>query len=247
MPPPADTGAPANARGGAALVVEMVSDLACPWCWLGLRRLMAARDALAELDVEILFRPYELDPQIPAEGVDYRTYMQARTNAAGQDQAARDRFVAMRTALEDYGKAEGVAFDFAGMTRRVNTFDAHRLVRWAQGQGKGAAAKEALFHAYFAEHRDISDAGVLSQIADTVGLDGEIVAGLLAKGADVRAVRDEQALFVKMGIRGVPTYVGNRSIAVQGAESAEKLADFLRTLAARQPAPRPISQARPDA
>lgn len=227
------------------IVIEMVSDLVCPWCWLGLRRLQAARAMAEEVEVKVLFRPFELDPTIPAEGTDYKAYMKARlggTGAPGEDEKT-SRFRAMRVALEQYGEAEGIPFDFDGITWRPNTLDAHRLVRWAQGQERAEAAKEALFAAYFTDHRDIGDHGVLTDIAGAIGLDTKIVADLLASGADTDAVREEEAMFQRMGVRGVPTYIGNRQTAVQGAEEAEKLAKFIRTLAAQVPAERPLGSA----
>lgn len=224
------------------VTIEMVSDLACPWCWLGLRRLIAAREMTPDVDAVILFRPYELDPAIPPEGVDYKSYMRARTGSSGDGEEAgqSSRFKAMRSALEEYGATEGIPFDFAGMTWRPNTLDAHRLVRWAQGQDRGSQAKEALFNAYFAEHRDIGSHRVLCDIAEDIGLERAIVERLLASDADMDSVRQEEAVFQQMGVRGVPTYIGNRSIAVQGAESAERLARFIRTLAAQMPTERPL-------
>lgn len=226
------------------VTIEMVSDLACPWCWLGLRRLQAARTIASEVETVVLFRAYELDPTIPAEGVDYKSYMKPRVGSAteGDTGDQPSRFRAMRTALEEYGADEGIPFDFAGMTWRPNTLNAHRLVRWAQGQNKGAEAKEALFNAYFAQHHDIGSHDVLATIAEEIGLEREIVEKLLSSDADVDAVRQEEATFQQMGVRGVPTYIGNRSIAVQGAESAEKLARFIRTMAAQMPAERPLAK-----
>jgi len=228
-----------------SITIEMVSDLVCPWCWLGLRRLEAARELTPEIEAELLFRPYELDPTIPREGVDYKTYMQAKLGGTGGDDEdpARSRFRAMREALEQYGAEEGIPFAFDGITVRPNTLDAHRLVRWAQGQDRGAAVKEALFAAYFRDHRDIGRQEVLGEIAGEIGLDREIVADLLARDADLDAVRREQAIFRDMGVRGVPTYIGDRRVAVQGAESAEKLARFIATLAARAPQERTIAGA----
>lgn len=219
------------------VTVEMVSDLVCPWCWLGLRRIRSAIALASDVQVDLLFRPYELDPTLPAEGTDYKAYMTSRLGGTGDagESPQTSRFRAMREALEQYGEAENIPFDFSGIKVRPNTFDAHRLVRWAQGQGLGAAAKEALFTAYFRDHRDIGRREVLCDIADEIGLDGVIVGDLLDRNADRDAVRAEQQLFLDMGIRGVPTYVGDRRFAVQGAESAEKLAKFLRTLAAHQP------------
>jgi predicted DsbA family dithiol-disulfide isomerase len=188
-----------------------------------------------DLEVELIFRPFELDPTIPAEGVDYKAHMKEKF---GSD-AGKDRANAMRQALIDYGEAEGIPYRFDQITRRPNSFNAHRLVRRAQGQQKGAAAKEALFKAYFSDGRDIGETDVRVDIAREIDLDPGIVVELLPTDADVQNVRNEEALFQQMGISGVPTYIAIRRVAVQGAETAEKLARFLRDAAARLPEERP--------
>ena len=221
------------------LHIEMVSDLVCPWCWVGLRRLQGAMSLEPDLDVEILFRPFELDPTIPAGGVDYKDYMKQRF---GSDQS-KDRANQMRDLLIQYGVEEGIPFQFDRITRRPNSFNAHRLVRWAQGQNLGMAAKEALFEAYFSKGLDIGDHEVLVTIAAKIGLDPNLVSDLLAGEADVDRTREEQNLFRQMGISGVPTYIAHRQIAVQGAESSEKLARFLKTAAAQMPTERPLQDA----
>jgi predicted DsbA family dithiol-disulfide isomerase len=186
-----------------------------------------------------LFRPYELDPTIPKEGVDYKAYMSSRVSSP----EGKERMATMRQALIDYGTAENIPYRFDAVTHRPNSFDAHRLVRWAQGQGKGGAAKEALFRAYFNEARDVGDHGVLTDIARQIDLDADIVADLLKSGADTDIVREEAETFRQMGIAGVPTYIANRRVAVQGAESAEKLARFIRHAASLLPQERPAGQA----
>jgi len=221
------------------VVVEMVSDIVCPWCWLGLRRIEEARRLAPEVEVQLLFRPYELDPTIPKEGVDYKAYMSSRVSSP----EGRERMAMMRQALIDYGTAEDIPYRFDAVTHRPSSFDAHRLVRWAQGQGKGSAAKEALFRAYFNEARDVGDHGVLTEIARTIDLDPDIVADLLKSGADTDVVREEAETFRQMGISGVPTYIANRRVAVQGAESAEKLARFIRHAASLLPQERPAGPA----
>lgn len=221
------------------LHIEMVSDLVCPWCWVGLRRLKGAIEMVPELNVEILFRPFELDGTIPPGGTDYKAYMKARF---GSDQS-RDRANSMKDALIQYGQEEGIPFDFDKITRRPNSFNAHRLVRWAQGQELGLQAKEALFDAYFSKGLDIGDHETLVTVAAQIGLDPNIVSDLLASDADVDSTRQEQELFRQMGISGVPTFIAHRQIAVQGAESSEKLARFLQTAAAQMPQERPMAGA----
>lgn len=221
------------------LQIEMVSDLVCPWCWVGLRRLQGAIELVPELDVEVLFRPFELDPTVPAGGTDYKEYMKARF---GSDQG-RDKSNQMRDLLIQYGKDEGIPFHFDRITRRPNSFNAHRVVRWAQGQGHGMAAKEALFEAVFSKGQDIGDHETLVTIAAKIGLDANLVSDLLAGEADVENTRNEQNMFRQMGISGVPTFIAHRQIAVQGAETSEKIARFLRSAAEHVPGQRPTASA----
>lgn len=219
------------------VTLEMVSDLVCPWCWLGLRRIRRAMELVPDVEVNLLFRPYELDPTIPMEGVDYKAYS---AHAFSSD-AAKERARMMRNALVKYGEEEDVPFDFENITTRPNSLNAHRVVRWAQGQGKAADAKEALFSAFFSDGRDIGNTDVLIDIAASVGLDASIVGDLLASDADIAAVRKEEDAFREMGVAGVPTYIANRRLAIQGAESVEKLSGFLTTAAAHMPKERGLA------
>lgn len=214
------------------VMIEMVSDLVCPWCWLGLRRLQAAiAEVQGEIDVEVVYRPFQLDPTVPAGGMPYKAYMAEKFGQADEDEksASKDRFSQMRSALEQFGEAEGIPFRFSGIEVRPNTVDAHRVIRWAQGQGKGWAAKELLFNAYFNEHRDIGDKQVLCDIAEKAGLDRALVNDLLNGEADIQNVLQEEVAFRRMGISGVPVFIANRKVAAQGAEDVHKLVRFLRT------------------
>ena len=206
------------------LPIEMVSDLVCPWCWLGLRRLKSAMALAPEVEIDLVFRPYELDPTTPAEGRDYKEAMASKFSSP----EAKERANTMRDMLVKAGAEEGVPFDFDKITRRPNTINAHRVVRWAQGQGKGMEAKEALFSAYFEHGRDIGDIEVLIEIGASVGLDKALLADLIKGPADLEKTQMEAQQFRQMGVTGVPTFVAGRAIAVQGAENAEKLAKFLR-------------------
>mgnify|MGYP005682370951 FL=1 len=221
-----------------SVLIEMVSDLVCPWCWLGMRRLNEAIAMIGdEFPVEVIYRPYQLDPTVPREGMPYKEYMAAKFGGAGDSEKSeqKDRFSAMRQMLEQYGEAEGIPFKFSGIEVRPNTLDAHRLLRWAQGQNLGYGMKEALFHAYFTDHRDIGDKDVLADIGASVGMDRNLLIDLLSRDADLENVMREEAAYRQMGISGVPTYIANRKVAVQGAEEAGKLARFLRTAANEYP------------
>lgn len=214
------------------VLIEMISDVVCPWCWLGKRRIESAIALVPDLDVQLQFRPYELDPDIPSEGADYKEYMRAKFGGSGDN---KDRSNAMRDALIAYGEAEDIPYKFEAITRRPNSINAHRLIRWAQGQDKGAEAKEALFRAFFTEGRDIGETDVLVDIAGQIALDPKIVADLLPTDADIAEVKAEADMYRRAGISGVPTYIANRKFAAQGAETPEKLARFLRHAAEQAP------------
>lgn len=211
------------------IALEMVSDLVCPWCWLGLRRIKKAIDLARDVDVSLIFRPYELDPTVPKTGIASKEYY------AKHHSLNKNRHREMRDALIAQGSGDGIEFDFENITVRPNSFNAHRLVHWAQGQNKAYEAKEALFRAYFSDMRDIGDSEILVEIAGEIGLDKSIVSDLVDSDADVNRVREEEALFQRMGVSGVPTYIADRRIVVQGAQDPAQLAKFLRTAAKDRP------------
>ena len=220
------------------VIIDMVSDLVCPWCWLGLKRLEGAIEATSgEFETQVNFRTFQLDPTVPKDGMDYKAYMAAKFGPSDGDAASaqKNRWSQMREALETYGREEGIPFDFAGMNIRPNTLNAHRLLRWAQGQNKGKAVKLALFHAYFADHRDIGNNDVLADIGAEEGMDKNLLLDLLKGDADMGTIQQEEAAYRQLGISGVPTFIANRKIAAQGAESVENLANFLRQAASQYP------------
>lgn len=210
--------------------VDIVADLVCPWCWLGKRNWDAARKLVPEIPVETVWRPYQLDPALPREGRPYRDYMKARFSGENTE-----RWAQMRKYLEDAAPAAGIEFRFDAIAVRPNTLDAHRILRWAAGQGVADAAAEGLFRAFFADSRDIGDAKTLSEIAGAAGLDAALTAELLASDRDEATIREEEAFFRKLGVTGVPTYIFNGRFAVSGAQEPQILADAIRQ-AASEPA-----------
>ncbi len=210
------------------LQIDMISDLVCPWCWLGLRRLNTAVEAVREDgldDVYLRFLPFQLDPNVPAEGVPYGEYMKAKFGPDGPD----NKWLQMRAVLEDAGENEGIPFRFSGMPKRINTRNGHRLVRWAQGQNKGAEAKEALMNAYFNLHQDINDFHVLISIAESVGLLPDVVEKLLKEDADLDVIQQEETFVRNLGVAGVPVFIANGKYAMQGAQEVDDLKMFLKT------------------
>ncbi|OYW09170.1 MAG: hypothetical protein B7Z53_03465, partial [Rhodospirillales bacterium 12-71-4] len=155
-----------------------------------------ARALAPEVDVQLLFRPYELDPTIPAEGVDYKAYMSARVSSP----EGKERMAMMRQALIDYGEAEGIPYRFDAITHRPNSFDAHRLVRLAERHGMAAEAVDALFQAYFCEGEDIGEIGVLVAVAAGLGMDPLATRRLLASPAEAEAVHADNLRAHRLGI-----------------------------------------------
>jgi len=200
----------------ALIQVDIVSDIVCPWCWLGVRYFEKAAKQ-SKHDINLTWRPYMLDPEVPAGGVPYNDYMKKKFGIDGPS----DRFKAMREALEDAGPTVGIDFKFGEIPMRPNTLDAHRLLKWAQGQDLGDTASDALFRAFFTELKDVGDHTILKEIAEDIGMDAELVSELLAKEDDKNVVREEIMFFRNLGVNAVPTFIYNGQYAVQGAQPIE--------------------------
>ena len=227
------------------LTLDLWADVACPWCWIGETRLRAAlerlRHARPDVRVERRWRPFQLQPQLPREGVEWATFMRAKF---GGD----ERLATMFAHVADVGAGDGLRFRFDRMTVVPNTTDAHRLILWAQGQAPRAGSRahealadaddpggaralamaDALFRAYFAEGRDVSDRAVLADVAVHQGLDAGTVRAMLEGDAHELDVRDGQRDAGRLGIHGVPFLVLDERLAVSGAQPAELLDRALR-------------------
>jgi len=201
------------------LVIEIASDVICPWCYIGKRRLEKALALLdGEVRPEIRWLPFQLNPDMPKDGIPRAEY---RTAKFGSIERARG--LDARVAKE--GEGEGIAFAFERMERTPNTVAAHQLIDLAQKQGKGAAVVDALFKAYFEDARDIGEAAVLAGIAA-----GAEVSGWpqQADGPQVAAVEEEVR---NLGISAVPTFILGRRLGVSGAHPPEALAQAIREAA----------------
>ena len=200
------------------IVIDVVSDVVCPWCYVGKRRLEAALRAAGE--VEVRWRPFQLDATIPAQGLDRQAYMRAKFGDGPRLAEAHAR-------LKTLGEEVGVAFDFAAIRRSPNTLDAHRLIRFAGEAGAADAVVERLFSDYFVQGRDIGDRAVLIEAARACGLDGEAVAARLASGEGSNEVRAEIETAQRDGVQGVPILIFASKYAVSGAQSEEVLAQAI--------------------
>ena len=200
--------------------IDVVSDTVCPWCFIGKRRLGRALAMRPDVPVEVLWRPYQLDPTIPREGVDRRAYLKAKFGDS-------PRTAAMGDAIRNEGAGEGIDFAFDRIAKSPNTLDSHRLIRWAGGAGVQDAMVERLFKAYFVEGRDIGDAAVLTDVAGEAGMDTALVSELLGNGSDLALVEREAGMANQMGISGVPTFVFDSKFMISGAREPEILARII--------------------
>jgi len=198
------------------VIVDIVSDIVCPWCWLGKQYFDAAVKASPDIDVQINWRPFMLDAGIPYEGMPYQDYMKAKFGTGRSD-----KFKAMREHLEAAAGDAGIEFHFDDIPMRPNTLKAHLLIKWANGQGKAHAASGVLFKAFFQDLKDVGDNKTLAAIADEVGMDGALVTELLEAGRDVEKLKAELAYFQKLGVTSVPTFIYNGTFAVSGGQPPE--------------------------
>lgn len=206
------------------LKIDFVSDVSCPWCVIGLRALTQALEGLGdEVKAEIHFQPFELNPNMPAEGQDINEHIFEKYGST-PEQSRQSREVIRQRGAE-------LGFTFSQGDRRIyNTFDAHRLLHWAESEGKQQALKEALFAAYFTDHANPSDHKVLAAVAEQVGLDRQRAEAILASGEYAAEVRELEQLWVSRGVSSVPTIVFNDRYAVSGGQPVEAFTDAIRQI-----------------
>ncbi|EYR79927.1 MULTISPECIES: DsbA family oxidoreductase [unclassified Shinella] len=211
-----------------AITIDVVSDVVCPWCYLGKKRLEQAIEAVKDdLAVAVTFRPYQLNPDMPAEGVDHKKHLAEKLG--GEEAVARAHEM-----LAGLGQEAGIDFDFPAVKISPNTLDAHRLLRWAMIEGPEVQSRVAvaLFKAYFEEGRNVGDRAVLLDIAEACGMDRAVVTALFSAGADVDSVKEEIGMARDMGVTGVPCFIIDNKYAVMGAQSVDVLTNAFREIAA---------------
>jgi len=208
----------------APLTIDVVSDVVCPWCFIGKKRLEKALAMRPDIPVEVRWRPYFLNDWVPREGISRNEYL---TTKFGSPE--RYRQIAGRVAAA--AQAEGLAYNVDGIARQPNTLDCHRLILWAQSIGKAAEMKQRLMDRYFTDGADLSDREVLVQIAADVGLDAGKTREMLSSDTDVERVESAANSAKDAGIDGVPTFILGGVAAVSGAQSPEVLANAIEQIA----------------
>ncbi len=200
--------------------IDIVSDVICPWCFIGKRRLERALAAESPGEIEVGWRPFQLNPDMPAEGMSRRDYLKAKFG----DDAGGERYKHVIAA----GLEEGIPFAFDRMTRTPNTILAHRLIRYATRMGMAETLVERLFEAYFVEARDVGNVDVLVDVATASGLDPLAARAYLLSDEDDALIREEDVFARRMGIHGVPCFVIDRKFMVSGAQPPEIFAQVFK-------------------
>ena len=202
------------------MTIDVISDVVCPWCLIGRRRLGEALGLFAACEPHVRpivsWHPFQLNPDLPREGIDRRSYLEAKF---GGRERADEIYARVRAA----GKSAGIDFAFDRIDRQPNTLDAHRLIAWAQARGSPEELVERLFRAYFLEGRYIGDRGVLAAIAGEAGLPADAARAYLDsdEGADTVAAMDRRVR--ELGVTGVPFFIFGDRVAVSGAQEAPAL------------------------
>ncbi|HEY0681978.1 MAG TPA: DsbA family oxidoreductase [Steroidobacter sp.] len=209
------------------LKIDFVSDVSCPWCVIGLRSLEQALERAGDAaTAEIHFQPFELNPQMPPEGQDMVEHIAQKYGSTPEEMQRN------REGIRDRGAALGFTFNMEKRSRIYNTFDAHRLLHWAELEGRQHELKRALFAAYFTEGRNPSDREVLIDVARQAGLNPEGARQVLESGQFGDDVRQLEQRYGQLGIRAVPSVIVNDKYLIQGGQPVEVFEQALRQIAA---------------
>jgi len=203
------------------LKIDIVSDVVCPWCYIGKRRIEDALALVPDVPVELHFRPYFLNPWVPREGISREEYLTTKFGSVEAYKGMAGRVVAA-------AKEEGLVYRPDLVQRQPNTTDCHRLIHWAEAIGKAAEMKQRLMELYFRDGGDLTDTEVLVKAAADVGLEADEVRRRLATDEDVALVSGQAQEAADKGVSGVPTYVFAQKYAVSGAQAPELLARAIR-------------------
>lgn len=202
------------------LAIDVVSDVVCPWCFIGLRRLEEAivlwSERHPDVPVTVSWHAFQLNPDLPRTGVDRKSYLEQKFGGP-----ARAREIYAR--VEAAGREAGIAFDFDRIRVQPNTLQAHRLIAWASLHGRGTPLVEALFRAYFLEGRDFTDDATLAAAAAEAGLERTAALDFLASDELAGDVASDEAVARQIGVQGVPFFIFDRRLAASGAQPAEAL------------------------
>jgi len=201
------------------LQLDVISDVICPWCFIGKRKLDAALATLTDVRVNLMWRPYQLYPDTPQEGADLTAKMKQRYGGEGAKQ--------MRENIKAAAAGTNIEFSFEKIKITPNTLNAHRLIRWAASTGQQHAIAEALFAGHFEQGRNIGDVATLLEIAGEHGMDVPLLAELFQSDNDIEATRNDDAAARELGVQGVPAFLAGGKFLLMGAQEPEYLNRFI--------------------
>lgn len=208
--------------------IDVISDVMCPWCYIGKRRLEKALEMVPDIDVDVHWRPFQLDPTLPPEGKDRKQYLSEKFGGIEQANALYQNVV-------NAAAGEGLDLKVDRIERSPNTIDAHRLIRWAATTGLQDAVVERLFQLYFMEGADLTKRETFFAVAEETGMDRALVENLYNSGADIDEVKEEISVAGRMGVSGVPFFIFDNQYAVSGAQDSANIAEVLRKVASEKP------------
>ncbi|MBT5517502.1 MAG: DsbA family oxidoreductase [Rhodobiaceae bacterium] len=208
-----------QATPAPVMQLDVISDVICPWCFIGKRKLDAALAQVDDFQINLMWRPFQLDPTTPPEGHDRKQQM---IRKFGPD-AGKQIFKNVLAAAE----GTGINWNFDKITRTPNTLNAHRLIRWAASTGEQHQIAEALFCAYFEQALDIGDVAVLLDIGEKHGLERDLLVDLFASDRDMEQTRNDDAAARELGVTGVPAFLAGGKFMLMGAQEPEYLNLFL--------------------
>ena len=204
--------------------IDVVSDIVCPWCFIGKHRLEKAIALNPDIPVEVRWRPYFLNDWIPREGISREQYLTTKFGSP-------ERYKGIAQRVSAAAAAEGLTYAMDKISRQPNTLDAHRLIRWADEIGKAAEMKQRLMDLYFTAGADLTNHAVLAQAAADIGLDAEATRKALASDKDVAEIEREALSAKEAGIDGVPCFIFGGKFAISGAQAPEYLAEAIERMA----------------
>jgi predicted DsbA family dithiol-disulfide isomerase len=205
------------------ILIDVVSDVVCPWCYIGKRRLERGIEGTQYSDnVEVRYHPFQLDPSVPLEGIDFQRYMENRFGA---------NFVSKFHQVEQAAEGEGLDFNFEQLPKAINTFTLHRILTVSEHDGIQSEVKEALMKAYFVDRQDLTQENVLVELMKSLGWSAEKTKEILNSDLAADAVKEEMNYYKQMGVTGVPFFIFNQKYAVSGAQPAEVFAEIIEKVA----------------
>ncbi len=213
-----------NLPNNQPIRIDVVSDVVCPWCFIGKHRLEAALKLKPGIAVEVRYRPYFLNDWIPREGISREDYLTKKFGSP-------ERYKSIAQRVGAAAAEEGLVYASDKMKRQPNTLDCHRLIHWADGMGKAAEMKQKLMDLYFTQGADLTEHETLVKAAADVGLDAGDIRTRLASEQDVKQIEQEALSAKEVGIEGVPCFIFGGKFAVSGAQSPEYLADAIERMA----------------